>query len=370
MRFEKNMLQMVKAKKFPLKFMLMNNFAPCFSEKVAKENQFQLFENCVQIFKNELNLNIVGYESATRVGRVLSGNCLTKTQKNMLYSPSEAFYKEVESNYILCGLLNANKTVIDPNGRLKSAIAIDMEKYYSSIYMSDSKRFLLLGLPREYAKEGTHFVAKRSRRGKTFSNTVLNVIEVGSGASESISLLHGKECKKFGLFFDAVMKIGGQDVFFEINGCFIHGHERGECHNSDVSDQHKMVCDVCRTDNAPRDEKNPGQGLRPRLWRLKTKEQRSSPHPMKKHMSYDDVHNETQRKVQLMFEKTGKKVVSIHECDVLYFWLKNTEHFFSHFGIPLREECRGIQFATFVEQLTMERFPLHPTFWETFESSS
>ena len=356
-RFEKNMLQTVNVKKYPVKFIMLNNFAPCFSDKVAESNQFQLFENCVQIFKNDLNLNIVGYESATRVGRVLSGNCLTEIQKNMFYSPSEAFYNEVDTNYISCGLLNAKKTAIDIDGTLKSAIAIDMEKYYSSIYMSDCQRFLLTGLPREYAKEGTYFVAKRSRRGKTFSNMVINAIEVGCGSSGSISALNGKECKKFGFFFDAVMDVGGADVFIECNGCFMHSHNT-ECHSSNVSDEHKMACDVCRTNDAPRDEKNPGESLRPRLWRLKTNEQRSSAHPMKQNMSYDDVHNETERKVQLMYEKTGKKVVSIYECDLLYFWLKNTEHFFSHFGIPLREECRGIQFATFVEQLTMERFPL------------
>ena len=88
--------------------------------------------------------------------------------------------------------------------------------------MSDSQRFLLTGLPREYAKEGTYFVAKRSRRGKTFSNMVINASEVGCGSSGSISALNGRERKKFGFYFDAVMNVGGADVFYECNRCFVH----------------------------------------------------------------------------------------------------------------------------------------------------
>ena len=357
-KFEKSKLQTINAKKHPVKFILLNNFTDCFNEKVVNRNHFQLFENCVQIFNDSLKINIVGMESATRIGRVLSGDCLTDGQKNMFYSPSVAFYRSVDCSYISCGLLNAQKTVIHSKGKMKGALAIDMEKFYSSLFMTEEcPEWLLTGLPREYVKDGTYFVADRSRRGKTFANVIIHAIEVGCGSTESVSLLHGRERKKFGMFFDAVMKNGDEDVYIEINGCLHHGHD-SVCHGNNVSPEHKMACDTCRTDEIPRDERSPGECLRPRLWHLKTNEQRNSTHVLRKDMTYDEVCTETKRKVQSMYEKSGKTVISIYECGVLYFWLKNTDQFFEHYGIPLRDECRGIQFGTFVEQLALQRYPL------------
>ena len=59
-----------------------------------------------------------------------------------------------------------------------------------------------------------------------------------------------------------------------------------------------------------------------------------------------------------MYKKSGKRIVSVSECQVLSFWHKSTGAFMDNLKLPCKPECQSIQLSTLLEQLTMQKFPL------------
>ena len=74
-------------------------------------------------------------------------------------------------------------------------------------------------------------------------------IEFCCDAAFSISHLNGREKMRYGMLFDAILNIEGNEVFYEADECFWHSCPK-LCHLSEanVIKGHKLRCDACRTD--------------------------------------------------------------------------------------------------------------------------
>ena len=358
-KFDRHLLQFISIDKFPVNFILLNNFGAVFHENRASFQMVSEFKNAVKLFHAEFDINIVGYQNITKIGKAMLASCLDEGMRNVFYSPSVSFSSEIDSNFVSYGVLNAQRGFVHRESKMKSALSIDFEKFYARLLMNSNQKWMYIGISQQYVRQGQSFVAKRSKKRFSFANMILNLIEFCCDVSFSISHLNGRERMRYGLLFDGVMEIQGQETYFEMNECIFHSCG-AHCHENEgnMSPGHKLTCDVCKTDEMASSGPAHLRFLKPRLWKMKTNEQRDSVHAIKKNVTYDEDRQKTEEKEKIMFERSGKKVISITECQILYFWHKNVWAFMQSLELPCRIECGDIQMCTFLEQLTMQSFPL------------
>ena len=358
-KFDQNVLQYVAVDQFPLNFILLNKFGATFQGNRATPDMFAHFKDTVSLFKSEFGLNIVGQRNLTQIGRHLMASTLDEGRRNALFSPPLAFSHEIHETFVSYGVLNAKKSICHDQGFMKGAMNVDFEKFYGHLVLKKNANWMLVGLPHIYVRKGTTYVTKRSRKRHTFSNMILGVIEFCCDALFSISHLNGQEKMRYGMLFDAILKIEGNEVFYEADGCIWHSCPK-ICHSSEanVMKGHKLHCDACKTEEMVGDGSAHLKFLKPRLWKMKTNEQRDSVHALKKNVTYDEDYKNTLEKAALMYKRSGKRIVSVSECHVLRFWHKSTGAFMDSLKLPCKFDCRDIQLSTLVEQITMQNFPL------------
>ena len=358
-KFDKNLLQYVTVDKFPLNFILLNKFGATFQEKRATQDMFAHWKNTVKLFKSQFGVNIVGQRNTTQIGRILMASSLDEGARNAFFSPTVKFSHEIDKTFVSYGVLNAKKSICHGESEMKAALNVDFEKFYSHLVLQRNPKWMLIGLPQIYVKKGKSFVSKRSRKRFSFANMILSAIEFCCDAAFSISHLNGQERKRYGLLFDAIFEIEGEEVFFEADECFFHSCPR-KCHENEANmpHGHRLSCDACKTDEMAADGNALLNFLKPRLWRMKTDEHRKSIHALKGNITYEEDSRNTREKATLMYERSGKKIVSVSQCQVLFFWHKSTGSFMDYFNLPCQSDCREIQLSVLLENLTMQNFPL------------
>ena len=358
-KFEQNLLQYIAIDKFPLNFILMNKFGATFSEKRASPQLFTEFKNTVHLFKSQFDLNIIGCRNITQIGKLLMATTLNEGMRNVFLSPTVAFSHAIHETYVSYGVLNAKKSIAHKEGVMKAALSIDFEKFYSHITLKKNPEWLLIGIPQVYERSGKTFTAKRSRKRYTFANMILSLIEFCCDCAFSISHLNGQERMRYGMLFDAVMQIEGEEVYAEIQECIFHSCGE-ECHKNedDISKDHRSGCDACKTSEMADQGSAHLNFLKPRLWKMKTNEHKNSIHAIKKNITYEEDFKRNEEKVKLMNERSGKRVVSVSECQILAFWHKSAGAFMDSMNMPCKSDCREIQLCTLLEQISLQNFPL------------
>ena len=320
---------------------------------------FAHLKDAVSLFKSEFGVNIVGQRNPTQIGRLMMASTLDEGRRNTFFSPSVVFSHEIDKTFVSYGVLNAKKSICHSKSFMKSALSVDLEKFYSHLALKKKANWMLLGLPQVYVRKGKSYVAKRSRKGFSFANMILSAIEFCCEAAFLISHLNGRERMRYNMIFDAIFKIAGEEVFFEADECFFHSCPRiCHRHDSNMTEGHKLTCDSCKTHNMADDGSAQLKFIKPRLWKMKTNEHGHSIHALKKNVTYDQDHKNTIEKAAVMNKKSGKRIVSVSECQVLSFWHKSTGAFMDNLKLPCKPECQSIQLSTLLEQLTMQKFPL------------
>ena len=358
-KFEQNVLQHIAIDKFPLNFILLNKFAATFNEKRASPEMFTHLSNTVHLFKSNFDLNIVGCRNSTQIGKLLMATTVNENIRNAFFSPTVAFSNEIDKTFVSYGVLNAEASIAHEESVMKAALSIDFEKYYSRLLLQKKPEWMFIGLPHVYEKKGKTFASKRSRKSFSFANMVLSLIEFVCDSAFSISHLNGQERMRFGMLFDAIMQIGREEVYIEVQECIFHSCDR-KCHTNEVNvtQEHKLQCETCKADEMAGDSGAHLKFLKPRLWKMKTNEHRNSIHAIKKDVTYEQDFKKNAEKAKLMHERSGKTIISVSECQVLSYWYKSTGEFMDSMNMPCNSDCREIQLCTLFEQITLQNFPL------------
>ena len=208
---------------------------------------------------------------------------LDEGRRNTFFSPSVVFSHKIDKTFVSYGVLNAKKSICHSKSFMKSALSVDLEKFYSHLALKKKANWMLLGLPQVYVRKGKSYVAKRSRKGFSFANMILSAIEFCCEAAFLISHLNGRERMRYNMMFDAIFKIAGEEVFFEADECFFHSCPKiCHRHDSNMTEGHKLTCDSCKTHNMADDGSAQLKFIKPRLWKMKTNEHGHSIHALKK----------------------------------------------------------------------------------------
>ena len=372
-RFGKNVLQGISIKGSPVRYMSLGEFSSRFKEPVARDSHVVEWATAIEKFEHYFGLNITGL-SVGQIGHQLLANSMTGPEKRMFITSPVAFQKDTFNKNVRFGLLSfGGSDVIAPQCGFKSAISSDFQRFYFNI-LSNPTAKLCVGIPVEYREDKKNgiFVPERTRRRKTISNVVLELIETVFGTS-TVSLLHSKELSFDGKPVDGYFTKDGNAYVVEIEGCGIHGLKsdtdtdpdpdeatkvhNGICHlPKKVVDAeypgHSRTCDVCVADNS-----REYSFVRPRLWRFREGETVDSQHFYHKTRSYGEIYESTKQKIANMKE-AGLNVIVIWECTILKFWSRTVREFFAQWKLSVDKPYEDRILGNLMAEICENAFPL------------
>ena len=361
LRYSKQKLSMVGCQGFPIRFINLNSFSAAFENNKVVESSVTDLDKTIELFKNDLGINITGLSSASGIGQRLIGNFLSMRDNSMFYSPPKNLSILFE-DCVKYGLLASwpGGQLIHQDGEYKSAISFDVNKFYSRILLGEDADIWHMGFPLEFCKENNGLLkCKPNRMRKTFANLLFLLMDYCL-EGEIRSSYHGRELR-FGNFpIDGVLfHENKKPVLLSFDGCLWHAckeiHHFSDFNIDLIDPSHRSSCIVCKNSIV----KDPcGGHLKPPLFRLKHGETFLSKHKIKKSMTYEQVNYDSSQKKLKISESCGLKHIIIKECEILGLYFGPVKNFFNFYGLNVKKEYENKPFFELFHEISEKKFPM------------
>ena len=343
--FNKGKLCQARTLKGRLNFIVVNLFSMTLISDNVMENGFKTMKSVIKNFLSQFALDITAFRSATTVGTRILSQSLKFSERLTLISPSKHLY-EALSNTVRYGILGAERTVFGKCLPYKTAVLMDLERFYLSI-LSNLKVWTGIGILYEKDKDST-FTCQPTRKRHCYANIFLNFIAQILPQSSQLHFAGQSvyEMRTGGksLCVDGVLYEAGKRRYLNFDGCFYHPHfvsstdqdfENNECHlfYEDQSKGHSSNCDVCQ--NAQNIKQN---CVKPPLFRLAKGESFDTQHKLRNGKSYKEMY---EYEISLQKENFGEEIVNlikIRECTILRYFNRPISEFCSKLNILFRPE--------------------------------
>ena len=346
-------------------FVLLNLFSMTVISNDILANGFDIFKSVVGCFKTDFGLNITTVKTATEVGTKILSGTLKFCDRLKFLSPSKFLYTAL-SPTVRYGILGAKKLVFGKDLQYKTAVLMDLEKFYLSV-LSNIKVWTGIGILYEKDECGV-FRCKPNRKRHTYANIFLNFISeiLPENCALHFAGQAGYELRggKSSLCLDAVLFEDGVKRYIQIDGCLHHPHFvstiDNDCINNDCHlhtdkqpKNHKSNCDVCR--NA----ENIGSNcVKPVLFKFRSWENSDSRHPLKKERTYREIFEEQKQLEEKNFGAELNKLIRIRECTILRFFKKPVSEFCEKFDIKFKKDFGHLILGEALLKSAQEKYPL------------
>ena len=343
--FNKGKLCQTRCLNGRLNFIVLNLFSMSLISENVMENGFKTMKSVVKSFLSQFGLDITSFRSATTVGTRILSQSLKFSEKLTLISPSKFLY-EALSNTVRYGILGAERIVFGKGLPYKTAVLMDLERFYLSI-LSNLKMWTGIGIL--YKKdEDSIFRCQPTRKRHCYANIFFNFL-AQILPDESKLLFAGEAGYELrsgvrSLCVDGVLYEAGERRYLAFDGCFYHPHfvsstdqdfENNECHfyYENQSKDHSSTCEVCK--NAQNIKNN---CVKPSLFRLSKGESFDSKHKLRKGKSYKEIYEDEKKLEKENFGDEIVKLIKIRECTVLRFFQRPISEFCAKLNIKFRPE--------------------------------